>query len=152
NELILRTNMDRSRPGVFNLLAPTMLAEERRQLADARWLVLTSNFQEKVGSEVKPNEPIMRLGAMDGPPEIELKIPQKHIGQVRKAYDRLKTDELEVDFLLLGETTVPYKGFLHRSRIAGEATPNREDQNDPEPFVLAYARIEGPDIPEGYQV
>jgi hypothetical protein len=153
--LIQRTNMDPTRPGVFSLLAPRMLGEERRQVGDARWLVLTSNFQEKQGSEVKPNEPIMRLGATDGPFELELKIPQKHIGQVLKAYERLPKDapkELEVDFILLGETTVLYKGILERGRIAGEATPNREDTSDPEPYILAYVRIEGPNIPEGYRV
>ncbi|MFO0879168.1 MAG: GAF domain-containing protein [Gemmataceae bacterium] len=151
NELVKRTNMLRARPGYFALLAPPMTSEERRMVTEPRWLVLTSNFQEKRGSEVKPNEPIMRLGVKEGPQEIEMKIPQKHIGQVLRAFEHMKTDKLMVDFLLLGSTMTLYKGVLHRDRIAGEATPNMEDSQDPEPFVLAYVDIEDPKIPEGYR-
>ena len=65
------------------------------------WTVLTSNFKtDKEKCEVKPSEPIMRLGVKNGPWEIELKIPQKHIGQVLRAFERLKTDTLDVDFVL----------------------------------------------------
>jgi hypothetical protein len=151
-DLIQRTNMRENRPGYFQLVAPKMSSEEHRMVQDARWLVLTSNFQEKVNSEVRPNEPIMRVGVKAGPQEIELKIPQKHIGQIRRGFEREKTDALMVDFLLLGSTMTLYKGVLKKDRIAGEATPNMEDQNDPEPFVLAYVDIEDPRIPEGYQV
>lgn len=151
NELVKRTNMLRARPGYFQLLAPFMSSEERRQLREGRWHVLTSNFQEKRGSEVKPNEPIMRLGAIDGPQEIELKIPQKHIGQVLRAFDRMKTDTLEVDFLPLGSTMTLYKGILQRDKIGGEATPETEDTQDAEPYVLAYVDIEHGKIPEGYR-
>lgn len=152
DQLIARTNMLRNQPGHFTLQAPQMLPQERLLVRSGQWKVLTSNFEEKKGSEVKPNEPIMRLGVMNGPSEIELKIPQKHIGQVYKAFTRLKTDKLEIDFLLQGDPTTIYKGILERDRISGEATPNKEDANDTEPFILAYARIEGSDIPEGYKV
>jgi hypothetical protein len=151
DELVRRTNMLKNQPGYFNLLAPVMSPKEHGQVRDRSWLVLTSNFQEKLDSEVKPNEPIMRLGVKAGPQEIELRIPQKHIGQVRRAFERMKTDQLMVDFLLLGSTMDLYKGVLKLDRIAGEATPNMEDSNDPEPYVLAYVDIEHPDIPEPYR-
>src|SRR5262249_10282208 len=108
--------------------------------------------------EVKPSEPVVRLGAKDGPWELELKIPQKHIGQVLRAFerqgpDRRKWKPLDVDYVLLGRTTVLYKGKLHYERIAGEAMPGQEQQTgDNEPTVLAYVRIEGPDIKKGYQI
>jgi hypothetical protein len=152
DELIKRTNMNRARPGYFHLLAPKMSAEEQRLVDDREWLVLTSNFQEKKGAQVQPNEPIMRVGVKNGPQEIELKIPQKHIGQILRGFERTKKDWLMVDFLLLGSTMTLHKGILRRDKIAGEATPNMEDQNDPEPFALAYVDIEDPLIPEGYRV
>jgi hypothetical protein len=152
NELIKRTNMNRNRPGHFFLLAPALTAEERRTVDQPAWQVLTSNFQERQGSEIKPNEPVTRLGVKKGPWELEIKIPQKHIGQVLKAYKRLKTDRLQIDFLLQAETTKLCRGFLYRDRIAGEITPNKEDANDPEPFVIAYATIEHEDIPPEYRV
>jgi len=154
-ELINRTNARTDRPGEFNLLAPIMTEEERRRVQDARWLILTSNFKEQVGNLVKPSDPIMRLGAKYGPWELELKIPQKHHGQVMRAYQRLKPDqpqELDVDFLLLSDPLVLLRAKLPRDRIAGETTPKTDDPNDNEPYVLAYARIDGPDIPEGYRL
>jgi hypothetical protein len=153
-ELVKRNNALRDRPGYFTVLAPSMSAEEKQLAGSARWTVLTGDFKwEMENKEVKPSEPIMRLGVKEGPWEIELKIPQKHIGQILRAYKKLGPDKpLEVDFLLLSETTSKYKGMLHRDRIASEATPKTDDANDNEPYVLAYVRIEGDDIPEGYRV
>jgi hypothetical protein len=153
-ELVRRTNAQSDRTGFFSVQSPPMSSEERRLVgSNAPWTVLTGDFKSELqDKEVKPSEPIMRLGVKEGPWEIELKIPQKHIGQILRAYNRLNTDELEVDFLLSSETTVMYKGFLNRDRIASEATPKTDDQNDNEPYVLAFVRIEGQDIPEGYRV
>lgn len=153
-ELVRRNNAQRDQPGIFNLLAPTMTSEERRQMRDPRWTVLTSNFKWDLEKrEVKPADPVMRLGAKQGPWEMELKIPQKHIGQVRRAFARYGRDNpLDVDFLLLSETTTMFKGKLSLDRIAGEATPKTDDAQDNEPYVLAYVRIEGDDIDEGYRV
>ena len=142
---------------------PAMTSDERRMVERNMWSVLTSNFgnnnfnfREKEDSEVKPSEPVLRLGAKDGPWELELKIPQKHIGQVLRAYERLRKQEkplvLDVDYVLLGSTTKLYKGRLHFERIAGEATPDTEQQSgEAEPAVLAYVRIEGDDIADGYR-
>ncbi|MFO0929611.1 MAG: hypothetical protein U0736_21705 [Gemmataceae bacterium] len=154
DELVRRDNAQRDQPGWFNLLAPVMTAEERRQVRDPRWTVLTSNFKWDLEKrEVKPNDPVMRLGAKQGPWELELKIPQKHIGQVRKAFNRLGRDKpLDIDFLLLSETTVMYKGKLYLDRVAGEATPKTDDAQDNEPHVLAYVRIDGDDIDDGYKI
>jgi hypothetical protein len=115
--------------------------------------VLNSNFKEDlVGKAVKPSEPILRLGAKDGPWELELKIPQKHIGQVLYAFERLKVQELDVDFLLTADPTRKFKGKLSRDKIAGEANPNRDDNNESEPVVIAYVRIDDPSIPADYRI
>ena len=155
DELTTRTNSLKDQPGWFSLVAPSMTSEEGDQVEDRRWTVLSSNFkQDFEGKEVKPNEPIMQLGAKNGPWEIELKIPQKHIGQVLKGFDRIPEGQpqvLDVDFLLQSDTPTLLKGKLYRNRIAGEANPNREDATDAEAVVIAYVRIDGDDIPEEYQ-
>ena len=152
-ELMQRTNSVPNKPGEFSLLAPTMTAEERRMVERPEWTVLTSNFKADMEKrEVKPSEPIMRLGVKNGPWEIEAKIPQKHIGQILRAFDHLKTDTLDVDFVLMSDTPTKYKGKLERSRIAGEANANKDDNNESEPVVIAYVRVEGDDIEEGYRV
>src|SRR5262249_42518442 len=77
---------------------------------------------------------------------------QKHISQVLNAFGREKTDVLDVDFLLRSDPTRTYKGKLFRDRIAGEATPNRDDNNESEPYVLAYVSVDHPDIDPAYRL
>lgn len=133
--LTKNTNADPSNPGHFFLLAPLS------------GRVLNGDFQEQLTNRsVKPNEPILRVGNKDGRWEIQLKIPQKHIGQVKYAFERAKTDELDVDILLLSQPTRTFKGKLARHDIAGEAAPNRDENNEAEPIVLASVRIDGDGI------
>ena len=81
-----------------------------------------------------------------------MKIPQKHIGQVLRGFDRVEEGEpLDVEFLLQSDNLTLLKGKLYRNRIAGEANPNREDTAEAEPVVIAYVRIDGEDIPQEYR-
>jgi hypothetical protein len=103
--------------------------------------------------QVKPSEPLLRLGDRQGPWEIELKIPHKHLGQVLQAFEHLDPDtELDVDLLLTSVPTQVFKGKLHRSKLGGEATPNKEDPAEAEPVLLASVRIEGPDLAESDRI
>jgi hypothetical protein len=84
-----------------------------------------------------------------------MKIPQKHVGQVLRAFKKNGYDKpLDVEFIMLGDATLKYRGKLHYEKIAGEATPDTEaaQGQEPEPVVLAYVRIEGDDIPKGSQI
>jgi hypothetical protein len=146
--------------GFYSLKAPLFAPEEAALLTNSvrkRWTVLTGNFREEwTGREAKPSEPIMRLGAKDGPWEIEMKIPQKHLGQILYAMDqkrlRNEAEVLDVDFLLRSDTTRTFKGKLTREKTSGEANPTRDDNNESEPVVLAYVRITGDDIEPGYRL
>ncbi len=153
-EVMKRTNSLPGKRGVFALLAPFLSSDEKSLVEQPRWTVLSnSDFKRELeGREVKPSEPVLQLGVKEGPWEIEMKIPQKHIGQILRAYVRFETEELDVDFVLLSDTTRKYKGKLARGKISGEATPNKDDQNEAEPVVVAYVRVEDPDIDKDYQV
>jgi hypothetical protein len=111
-------------------------------------MVLNQSFREELTNKsVKPNEPILRVGKKDGRWEIELKIPQKHIGQVLQAFKTNDpNEELNVDLILKSLPTRTYRAKLARKDIGGEANPNRDDNNEAEPVVLAYVRIDGDDI------
>jgi hypothetical protein len=131
-----RTNSEESRPGYFWLKAPL------------GGTVLSWDFRENLTSrQVRPSEPLLRLGDKNQDWEVELKIPEKHIGQIVRAFEALdpKT-ELDVDLLVTSEPTRIYKGKLTSVRLAGEASPMREEAGDAEPVVLASVRIKGPDI------
>jgi hypothetical protein len=138
----------------FTMKAPEFTQDEARLIGRREWTVLNSNFKEEWrGKEARPSDPILRLGAKDGPHEIELRIPQKHIGQVLAAMAGLeragKPQVLDVDFLLRTVPERTYKGKLHRDKIAGQADPNRDDKDEPDPVVLAYVSIDDADIPAG---
>ena len=127
------------KPGFFFLLSPL------------NGIVLTPNFQEEMTGRVfKPSDQILRVGNKEGNWEIELKIPQKHIGQVLQAFKSTEPidldEELDVDLILRSAPTSTFKAKLARRSIGGEATPNRDDNNEAEPIVLAYVRIDGPGI------
>ncbi len=153
NQMIANTNADPQSFGSFFLKAPQFSSEEAARIGRREWTVLNGTFKEDLTLKfVKPSDPILRLGAKDGPWEIELKIPQKHIGQVLHAFERLHVRELDVDFILLLDPTRKFRGKLSRDRVAGEAIPNRDDNNESEPVVLAYASIDDGKIDPAYRL
>jgi hypothetical protein len=144
-------NADLLRPGFFVVRSPVS------------GRVLNSDFRENLGGRrVQPHEPLIRVGstALKNPKlsewEIELKIPQKHVGQVLRAFE--KQTELDVDILLLTRPTNLYRGKLRREKIALQANPNKDAHDEPEPVVSAWVRISPrqidgvDDIPEDYRV
>jgi hypothetical protein len=143
-EIRQRTNSDETRPGIFLLKAP---------LAGT---ILNYGFREKLtNKDVRPSEPLLRIGNKDKTWEVELKIPQKHIGQVLQAFTykgRSADKPLDVDLLLLSAPTKVFKGKLARDKIGGEAVPNTEDTNEADPVVYASVRIDGPDIAQADRI
>jgi hypothetical protein len=138
-KLINKTHADSHRPGYFWVVAPM------------DGIILSADFREQlVGKGVKENEPLFRIGNAESKDlkdwEIELKIPQKSIGQVLGAYGYADVDgDLDVDLLLVSAPTRSFRGKLHKTKVAKEATPNRTDNNEPEPVVIARVRIHAVD-------
>jgi hypothetical protein len=146
-------NPDESKFGEFNLRAPAFTAEEKYRLNRLEWTVLNGNFKDEwLRRPAKPSDPILKLGAKNGPWEIELRIPQKHISQVLQAYERNDGQPLDVDFLLCSDKTRTYRGKLKRERIASEAIPNRDEKDESEPEVIAYVSIDDDSIDPAYRL
>ncbi len=149
-------NADRTRVGYFWLKSPLT------------GIVLTADFREQLkGMQVKPSQPILRIGKVDPKVtrldewEIELKIPQKNVGQVLTAFNRGEAvnGELDVDLLLTTKPTQTFRGKLRRDRIGSEAAPNKNENNESEPVVYAWVRIHpekdangNDDIPPDYRL
>ncbi len=131
NDLRERTNSIQGKPGEIWVRAPI------------KGIILTGDFRENLFTRgVKPNDPLIRIGDANikNPKisewEIELKIPQKHIGQVLTAFGVADVKgELDVDFLLVSKPK--------------EATPNRDDHNESDPVVLAWVRVYPKPGPDG---
>lgn len=153
-----RIGADKDRPGFFEVRAPEFTPEQMaRFLPNVQaqqnlrtWTVISSGFAvEWIGKEARPSDALLSLAAKDATFEIELRIPQKHAGQILAAFDRLDVDKLEVDFLLGTHKTEPFRGILYRSRIAREIVTNREDGSEAEPFVSAFVVLDDPAITSG---
>jgi hypothetical protein len=152
NSLLRIHNADQNRLGVFRLIAPpfTDLSATKR---DRWWTVLDADFREKLHQTVKPSDPIVRLGNVDGRWELELKIPQKHIGQVRSAFKSDDPDaRLDVTLLVTSAPTRKFRGVLIQDKTSKEATPNRDEHNESAPVVIAYVSLDDPSIPEDQRV
>jgi len=144
--LIERTNSEEGRPGYFWLKSPELKPEQATD-GQPMWTVLTADFSDNFrGKEVKPDTPVLRLGYKEGPWVIELKIPQKHIGQVLWAFEKNPDQELDVDLLVRSDPTRIFKGKLQHLDVAGSADPHKDENNEAEPVVLAYVRLSGEGI------
>lgn len=147
-------------PGAFYVKSPQFNAEENAQreafrarnglhAVAPRWRVLNSDFEDNLlGRSVDQSVPLLKLGEPESGFEVELKIPQKHFYQVMRGFKRLDRDWLEVDILVRSEPTRTFKGRLYQREVGGEATPQRDDNNESEPVVFVKVSIDDPGIPE----
>jgi hypothetical protein len=134
-----RTNADPNRPGHFTIPAARA------------GIILSADFRENLlGKNVKPDTPLLRIGYTDpkNPKlsewELQLKIPQKYFGKVWQAFKQLPPGgELDVDVLFQTEPTASYRAKLRKLDIAKAANAeNKNEKNEPDPAVLAWARVE----------
>jgi len=148
--LLARTNADPdpNREGFFNLKAPQFNNQEIQMLGEKKvWTILSTNFKEDLSERaVKPSDELLRLGAVEGPWEIETRIPQQNIGHIRKAFHDLNTEVLDVEFILRADTSRKFRGKLKKEKIGGEAVPTGQDQENPDPMVTAFVTIDPSDL------
>ena len=153
DDFVKRNNANPYKPGEFYLRAPSFTTEEKDRVSRLEWTVLSGNYRDEwLDRSARPSDPILKLGAKDGPWEIELRIPQKHISQVLKAYESNDGQPLDVDFLLCSDKTRTYRGKLKRERIASEAIPNRDEKDESEPEVIAFVSIDDENIDPDYRL
>lgn len=160
-ELILRQFHGKAnQPGFFAAVAPPFPGPAR-PAGSARWTVLNDDRRDSLlGRTVRPHEELLRVGNLEGPWHVELKIPQRNIGQVLRAYTdprRHKRDAagrpyLDVDVLLSSQPDTRYLGRLYRDDIAAQAVPNKNDHDETEPVVPAYVKLNLDDFPEYLRV
>lgn len=140
-------------PGYYLVSAPE--TPPSKSTGRPRWRIITPDFREEMISKtVQPTDPILRVGNVDGGWEIVLKIPQKHIGQILRAFKENDAEFLWVDVLVTSAPVPGYqgKGKLYRRDVSAQAVPNQDDQNESEPVIFSYVRINTEDIPEEYHI
>jgi len=154
-------NLDPQRPGTFFALTPPFDTNLARPFGVSRWTVLNDDRRENLlGRTMRPSEELLRVGNVEGDWHAELKIPQRNIGQVRRAfadaqYHKIETTPgrdqgkkyLDVDVLLRSEGDVSYLGRLYEDGVSAQAVPNKNEHDETEPVVTAYVKLNIPAIP-----
>jgi len=152
DSLVRRYNADLMNPGRFSLMTPEF--GDRAREREPQWMILSGDDFRKLRNQgVTPSDSLFHIGEVNNDWVGELKIPQKNIGQVRRAFQTSDPDEfLEVDLKTKNNPTESYKGILRLKDIAREAIPNQNAQNETEPVVVAKVQITDKQIPAHLQV
>ena len=160
--LELAYNATQARPGWFQARSGQFSTQLRRPQGASKWTVINDDRAREnlVGRTVKPNEVLQRVGNVEGSWQIELKIPQRNIGQIMRSFDVTKYHKadatgrkfLDVDVLLSSMPDTRYLGRLYQEDLAAEAVPNKNEHDETEPVVTAYIKLNLDDIPQEKRV
>lgn len=71
---------------------------------------------------VKPGDDLLEIAQIGGDWEIELAIPEAHVGHIREALSRIHPEALDVDIRLSSHAGKDFKGKLYRDGLGGSAT------------------------------
>lgn len=154
--------------GQFLAVTPDFDPKLKRPAGRSEWVVLNEDRNETLrGRTVQPKEELLRVGNLKGPWQVELKIPQRNIGQVLKGFSdpryykehpTEKTPDgkprryLDVDVLLASMPDQSFLGRLYQDELAAEAVPHKDEHNENEPVVAAYVKLNLDDIPADLRV
>jgi hypothetical protein len=144
-------NATQTRPGWFFAKTDEFDRRLKRPVGASKWTVLNDDRRENlVGRTIRPSEEILRVGNLEGAWQVELKIPQRNVGQVMRAftdsqyYQTEKGSErryLDVDVLLASMPDSRFMGRLYQDDVAAEAVPVKDEHDENEPVVTAYVKL-----------
>ena len=163
DQLLRVYNGVKGSPGQFVAVTPAF-DKTLSRASPPVWTVINDEQQRKIrGRTMKPSEELLRVGNLQGRWHVELKIPQRNMGQIRRAFADAKLHKeepdtrrkyLDVDLLLSSQPDKSYLGRLYESDLTKEAVPNKNDHDETEPVVVAYVKLnlDRPDFPEALRV
>ena len=114
-----------------------------------------------IGRTFRPSEELLRVGNVEGDWHAELKIPQRNIGQIRRAFADPSYHKIESPGPAPARSTstwtccfaasrdTSYRGRLYEDDVAAQAVPNKNEHDETEPVVTAYVKLNLPDDPAG---
>jgi hypothetical protein len=146
-----------ARDGNFLARADQFNPKLRRPAGASHWTVLNDDRRETLqGRAMRPNEEIIRIGNLEGTWHIELKIPQRNVGQIMRAFADPKMHKVEagtnrpyldVDVLLASMPDTRFLGRLYQDEVSAEAVPTKNEHDENEPVVTAYVKLNLDDFP-----
>jgi hypothetical protein len=161
--LITLYRAEENQPGVFYAALPRF--DPLRLRPDGpkpQWKVVSEERGETLRNKtVQPDQELVRIGNVAGEWHVELKIPQRNIGQILRAFadPRYHKEEpatrrkyLDVDVLLASRPDSSYLGRLYADDVVPQAVPNKTDHDETEPVVIAYVKLSAADLPEAARI
>lgn len=160
--LIKKRTEKEAAQGKYNiLLRMVRTPEEAKISAPINGNVVTFDVHDRLqGNLVNPKDPLMQIAQFEGPWEVELRIPEGHVGHIREALARADGAPLAVDLLVTSyhDHTKTFRGWLTREGLCGKV----EMENN-EPVLNARVQIdqelhdvlhhwEGGNVPVGAEV
>lgn len=94
--------------------------QKTRIVAPLTGSVVTFDLSELKNREVRQGDKLLQVARLDGPWEIEARIPEENVGHVREALAKFAPNPLEVDIQLSSQPGKRYKGSLSREGLGGE--------------------------------
>ena len=154
-------NLDPHRPGQFHALTPPFDVNLARPFGVSRWTVLNDDRRENLqGRTMRPSEELLRVGNIEGDWHAELKIPQRNIGQIRRAFADPQYHKIESTpgrdsarstsmwtCSSAARRDVSYLGRLYEDGVSAQAVPNKNEHDETEPVVTAYVKLNTQAIP-----
>ena len=150
-------NLVPNRKGWYEARAPQFDVRLKRPAGQSQWTVLNDDRRESLsGRTMQPQDELLRVGNLEGAWQVELKIPQRNVGQINRAFANPKLHKaeaggrryLDVDVLLASMPDTRYLGRLYQDEMAQEAVPNKNEHDENEPVVTAYVKLNLDDIPQ----
>jgi hypothetical protein len=141
-------------PGFLRAVAPALKG-------GGKWTVLNDDRRENIkGRTFRNVDELFRVGNVEGAWHIKQDIPQRNVGQILRAFadpdahlvdnDPVKGPRkyLVVNVLLASQPDASYEGRLYRDEMGAEAVPNKTDQDENEPVVTSYVKLNIPGTDE----
>ncbi len=92
--------------------------------------VLTWDVEKTLYSRpVATGQVLLEVADLYQPMHLELDMPEKRMGHLDRAFDRLKSDELKVNYILATDPDTTLSGSLQRQKIDLRANPDQEQGN-----------------------
>lgn len=99
-------------------------------------VVTTFDLTELKGKTVKPGEKLLEVAKIDGAWEVQLNIPEAHIGKIREALTQSEKRQLDVRLWISTEPNTYYQGTLGETGMGGMVSHISESE------VVLKCRVE----------
>lgn len=91
-------------------------------------VVTTFDVNDLKGKTVKPGDKLLEIAKTDGAWEVQLNVPEMHVGKIREALDKSEKGQLSVRLWISTDPNTYYEGTLDKSGVGGMVSHVSENE------------------------